>query len=173
MKVDSLIYWRKGFCFNISDHSHDRVVIETFRLLIYYTSIHKNFRIGAYLTKSFYSEFYPLTKIITNFDFFSEFVINKDWHFQEKYPPSIKEAFGPTLADQVENVWRLEYPIWLEYESKYWLKDLLGYSFNNPLAIKFNPSEIISLEGDSLNSFKIAIKDFILEIRFGNRISIL
>jgi hypothetical protein len=175
MNPENLWYWRRGFNYNRSHVIENKVAVEVYRILIHYTAVHKNCRVGAYLSKSSFSEFCPLSQIISNFDFFSEVATTKKKVLPDIYPEHIKDIWGPTFHEQVENVWRLQWPIWFEYESKCWVKEIFGYKFNRAdkaFSLKIAPEDIKELTGDSLRNFSIGIKDYTLRVNFGNEISI-
>jgi hypothetical protein len=174
MSLGDIRYWQRRFSYDRSHIIKNKVAIEVYRILIHYTRIHKNCRVGAYIAKSFASEFYSLDQLIPNFDAFSEVAISQTNILPNKYPDYIKNLWGPTCYESMEAVWQLKYPIWFEFESKSWYKSFLGYKLGrNSLGIKIDPSDINALTGESLRYFKISIKDYCLEVRFGDEIRII
>jgi hypothetical protein len=143
-----------------------------YRILIAYTSIHSNCRVGAYLSPKGYSEFYSLQQIIPNFDMFSEVAEKKHSILNDIYTESFKVTFGATFYEQIEEVWKLERPILFEYIPKSMVNEIIGYNFKSAFSVKINPSDIKALSGDSIRSFCIKIKDYSLIIRFNKYISI-
>lgn len=172
MSVENLKYWTKGFSFDRNHVVKNKVTIEVYRILMHYTVVHNNVRVGAYLYKSGFSQFYPLQQIIHNFDLFFEVASGNTNLKDSYYPDYIKDTTGFTLKDQIETVWKLEYPIWLEVESVNLYDQLFGYKFKRPIRVKIEPNDIVSLDGRSLGDFAITIRDYKIEVAFRNNISI-
>jgi hypothetical protein len=164
--------WSGGFNYDRSHPTRNKVAIQTYKILIHYTQVHKNCRVGAYLSVRGFSEFYPLRHLIPNFDAFAE-VAEKDLTVSPRtYYGFKKNSTGTYFQEQVEEVWRLKYPIYFEIMPKTSWKNFFGYSFNRPFKIKINPSDINQLEGLSLDSFTIMIKDYQIKVKFRDEISI-
>lgn len=139
---------------------------------MHYTAVHKNCRVGAYIHRASISEFVPLKQIIPWFDFFVDVVETNFDYTQEKYFKLIDKIGESRYSKQVEKVWRLESPIWFEFETKTLTKKIFGYTFKKPFQVRINPNDIESLEGSSLSQFRIKVKDFCLSVRFRDQVQI-
>lgn len=107
-----------------------------------------------------------------NFDMFSTIASEKKKTLSDYYPEYIKKAFGPTLNEQIEKVYQLDYPIYFQFESKNMLKDIVGYKFIKPLSFKIDPNDIEYLRGNSLGSFEIGLKGYVIAVHFRDMITI-
>ncbi len=172
MNPEHLHYWRRGISFDRNHIIPNKVAVETIRLLMAYTQVHKNVRAGVYLNNSGFSKFYTLKQVIDNFDLFHEVASSGKSFLADNYPPEIKAAFGPTFSNQIEDVWLLKWPLYIEHESIDWLKNIAGYNFKRPFRIKIHPKDIEYLEAKSLGEFRIGIKNFEIEVVFRNQISV-
>lgn len=167
-RMESIIcYWGRGFYYDRSHVIKNNVAIQTYKILMNYTEIHKNCRVGCYLMVNGFSEFFPLKQLITPFDLFAEAAEHDKQLAIESFP----DRGYPTVA-QLEKVWRLKYPIRFEFTSKSIWGDLFGYDFSKAMAIAIDPDDISELEGHSLNSFKITVKYYIIDVAFGDSITV-
>ncbi len=171
MSFRNLIYWEKGFNFSRSTHG-DRVAIEAYRLLYHYTWENPNCRAGIFIEKfGEFQKFYTIHQLIPSFDHFYQKAM-----FQENYIDQsndfIRDLTGLSFQDEIEKFQRLRSYIRIEFEPKSSLKSLLGYKFKNALCIVINPEEIMQVVGNSLDSFKIQVKGYEIEVAFRTQVSI-
>ncbi|ULC60825.1 hypothetical protein MBM09_07450 [Flaviramulus sp. BrNp1-15] len=171
MSKRNLKYWNRGFSYH-KNRIGNRVIIETYRILMHYTSENPNCRVGVYLTKTHFSEFYTLEQIFPEFDRFIEIATTDKKVIDSDLPQFLKEINGIAFYEQIQSVMKLKWPIYFQYQSQNLISKIIGYNFKNSLDFKINPDEIKSLEGESLDSFRIKVKDSTLDIRFRNQISI-
>ena len=127
---------------------------------------------GAYVYKSSVSEFIPLKRIIPWFEFFVDVAETNFNYTQEKYFELIDKIGENKYSRQIEKVWHLELPLWFEFETKTFAKNIFGYTFKKPFQVRINPKDIESLEGSSLGQFKIRTKNFCLSVRFRDQIQV-
>ncbi len=172
MNPENLIYYKKGFLFDRSHILENKVAVEVYKLLMYYTMVNRNVRVGAYLSNSHFTKFVSLHQMIPNIDRFSEFAYEIPELSNCFIPEYIKNITGPTINEQIESVWRLEHPIWLEIETITRFKNIFGYKFKNSLTIMFKPEDIVALEGSSLRTFKITLKTYSIDVWRRTRITI-
>lgn len=160
-------YWGRGFYYDRSHGIRNNVAIQTYKILANYTDIHKNCRVGCYLMVGAFSKFFSLSQLITPFDLFASSAENDKKVIMDSYPQDVY----PTAA-QLNAVWRLKYPICFEIASKSMWGEAFGYDFNKAMAIAIDPDDISELEGESLNSFKITVKYYIIDVAFGDKITV-
>ena len=171
MSFRDLIYWRKGFNFSRSTHG-DRVAVEAYRLLYHYTWENPNCRAGIFIEKfGEFQKFYTVHQLIPSFDhFYQKAIFQEDYISQEN--DFISDLTGQSFQDEIEKFQRLRSYIRIEFEPKSSIKSLLGYKFKNSVGVIINPKEIITVEGTSLDSFKIQVKDYEIEVAFRTQVSI-
>ena len=165
------IYWSRGFNYERKKIGN-RVILESYKILIYFTAVNNNFRVGVYLNTYSNVKFYSLKRIIPNFTFFEEVMDSNQKILKNDIPQILKDINGLNIYDDIESILKLESPIILQYQSKTIINDFIGYKFNNPLSIVIEPHKILSVKGNSLKSFIISMHDFNIEISFGNQIKI-
>lgn len=171
MSKRNLIYWKRGFSYH-KELIGNRVAIEAYRILMHYTSENPNCRVGTYLFKSNFSEFFSLEKLFPEFDIFIAIATSNEKTINSSLPQFLKDIHGISFYEEVESVMKLERPIYFEYQSKSLIRRLFGYNFKDSFRFKICPNKIQSLEGESLDSFRLKVKESILDIRFRNQISI-
>jgi hypothetical protein len=171
MSYRELIYWRRGFSYDRKNVG-DRIAIETYRILMHYTSENRNCRVGAYLSKTWFSEFYSLQQLFPDFETFINIATSDKKIVNSDAPQIFKDLNGVSFYEEIESVMKLKWPIYFEFQSQSLINKIFGYNFKNAMSLMIEPDDIISLEGESLDSFRIKIKDFVLDIRFRNQICI-
>ena len=120
-----------------------------------------------------FSEFYSLQRIIPSFDLFAKVATEEKPYLEDYYPDYIKEISGPTLHEQIQEVYLLKYPIWFEFTARRFWSNLFGYKFNSSLRVRIDPVDIKKLEGLGLGDFSLMIKDYTIRVQFTDQISIL
>lgn len=165
-------YWRGGFYYDRSHVLRNNVAIQTYKLLMHYTEIHKNCRVGCYLMTNGFTKFYSLKQLIPLFDLFADVAENDKQLSSDSYPEFIKNITGATFQEQIEQVWRLKHPIRFEFNSKSLWSEIFSYDFGNAISINIDPDDISEVEGQSLDFFKISIKYYIIDIAFRDKITI-
>lgn len=160
------------------DRNHvlpNKVVVETIRLLIDYTSVHKNTRVGVYLypqALGSFSKFYSLSQLINSFYHFEEAATKGQPFLEREYPEEIEKIFGLTFSQEIENLWLLKKSFYFEHQPHSWFKDLTGYKFDGAFSVLIDPKTIGFLKAESLSNFQIGIKDFELRVDMRTRVSI-
>ena len=171
MHPEDLIYWRRGFNYDRSHIFPNKVVVETYRILIDYCEVHRHCRAGAYLMVNSSSRFYPLGQMLSNFDLFSNIATGQKKISENEVPDLLEDIF-PLLNEQLLKVFQLKHPIYLEFESQNFLSKMFGYKFHKPISLRIEPSEISYLRGTSLGNFEIGLTNYCVDIHFRDQINI-
>ncbi|MDC7997023.1 hypothetical protein [Gilvibacter sediminis] len=165
MSKRDLIYWRRGFNYTREDHGY-RVIIETYRLLSHYCEENTNCRFGGYFIKKSFSEFYSFNQLTPSFDSFIQFANSDELMVDSRETDFFKELNGTNFLVEVQDALKLKRPMRFEYSTKNFINDILGYKFNSPMSIIIEPQEILCVEGENLDSFRVITERFSIKVNF-------
>lgn len=171
MSYRNLAYWNRHFSYD-RERIGDRIVVEVYRALKHYTFENQHCRAGAYISNGFSSDFYSLQRMIPNSATFEKIINSEDKVFDTYDVDFLNDINGLTKYNDIELVLKLKRHIYFEYQSKRVFNDIFGYKFKNVIGLEIKPENILSLEGSSLDNFKIKTTSFTIDIRFRNLITI-
>lgn len=113
-----LNFWKRGFTYEKNHIIENNAAIQTYKILMHFTEINKNCRVGCYISVNGFSEFFSLNKLIPSFDIFADVASNTKQIGIEEIPDFIKQLTHSAHKETISQIWKLKHPIAFEFCSK-------------------------------------------------------